>query len=192
MPSNDPTKSKSSSSSFTEKGEAPPLKWFERLSTLTKTSKKPTEKSLSLLGQEKRLRGNYPAALVDFDAALKENPKDLNALKYRGELRRLMGDYAGAQQDFSEYLKRNPKDPGIQALHAEMQRVLKVLPAIKEDSPSTETEAWDSVSIRSLYKKEGMTFSPTAGRQVLWSEPPRKPATTPKPLNAILPPLKYK
>ena len=61
-------------------------------------------------GVEKARKGDYKAAIADFNQFLQLNPKGFKAYYNRGLARRHLGDLKGAMADFDTYLRFNPED----------------------------------------------------------------------------------
>ncbi|MDF5731536.1 MAG: tetratricopeptide repeat protein [Rhizonema sp. PD38] len=61
-------------------------------------------------GVEKARKGDYKAAIADFNQFLQINPKGFKAYYNRGLARRHLGDLKGAMADFDTNLRYNPED----------------------------------------------------------------------------------
>jgi tetratricopeptide (TPR) repeat protein len=58
-------------------------------------------------------RGNYKAALEDFNWLLQVEPKDAKAYSYRGIVRCKLGNHQGAIQDLGRAMQLNPQDTQV-------------------------------------------------------------------------------
>ena len=61
-------------------------------------------------GIDNQQKGNYAAAIKDYDQAIKLNPEYANAYNNRGIVKDDLGDFAAAIADYDEAIKLNPKD----------------------------------------------------------------------------------
>ena len=54
--------------------------------------------------------GDYQGAIQDFDNAIKLNPENDDAYRYRGIAKGKLGDYQGAIQDLANAIRLNLED----------------------------------------------------------------------------------
>lgn len=70
------------------------------------------------------MRQNNNAALLDFNTALRIDPKVHTAYRHRGRMRQQLGDFQGALADFAQALQINPQDAQIYIFQAQVQASL--------------------------------------------------------------------
>src|SRR5207248_3426157 len=77
--------------------------------------------ALQAVGDLLRVRGDLPAAIRAYGAAIRVGPSNTALYYLRGSTRLQLGDNAGAIEDFDAGLKLDPQNATLQGLRAQAQ-----------------------------------------------------------------------